>query len=58
MEINSLSKEYNDFTPSNIFQNKKAKKQLKQFHQELLKLINEKKKLNENLINIKKTYIF
>ena len=58
MEINRHSREYNDFTPSNIFQSKKAKKQLKQFYQELLKLINEKKKRNENLINIKKDIFF
>ena len=58
MEINKITKEIIDSTPSNIFQSKKAKKQVKQFHQELIKLISEKIKRNENLININKDIFF
>jgi len=54
MEINKIPKEIIDKIPSNLLYSTKARKQIRQFHKELGKLINEKTKRNENLINIKK----
>ena len=54
MEINKIPKEIIDKIPNNILYTTKSRKQIKHFYQELRKLIREKSKLNENLINIKK----
>ena len=54
MEINKIPKEIIEQLPSNLLYSTKARKQIKQFHKELGKLITEKSKRNENLINIKK----
>ena len=54
MEINKIPKEIIDQLPSNLLYTTKARKQIKQFHKELGKLITEKSKRNDNLINIKK----
>ena len=54
MEINKIPKEIIDKIPSNLLYSTKARKQIRQFHKELGRLINEKTKRNENLINIKK----
>ena len=45
MEINKIPKEIIDKIPSNLLYSTKARKQIRQFHKELGKLINEKTKL-------------
>ena len=58
MENNKITKEILDKIPQNILYSNKSRKQIKQFHKELKKLISEKSKRNENLINIKKDIQF
>ena len=53
MELNKIPKEIIEKIPSNILYNTKARKETKLFYSELTKLINEKSKINENLVNIK-----
>ena len=53
MEKNKIPKEVIENIPHNILYTTKSRKQIKQFHQELNKIILEKSKLNNNLINIK-----
>ena len=53
MEINKIPKEVIDDIPSNLLNNSKTRKQIKQFYKELRLLINEKVKKKESLINIK-----
>ena len=53
MEINKIPKEVIVDIPSNLLNNSKTRKQIKQFYKELRLLINEKVKKKESLINIK-----
>ena len=57
MENGKIPKEFIDKIPHNIFYSTKSRKQIKQFHKELGKLISNSKR-NENLINIKKDIYF
>ena len=54
MEINKIPKDFINNIPSNLFIDPKSRKQLKIFYFELIKLIKEKAKHNQNLVNIKK----
>ena len=54
MELNKIPKEIIDKIPANVLYSTKARKETKLFFHELLRLINEKSKINENLVNIKK----
>jgi len=54
MENNSISKEIINNIPPNLFYHSKTRKKMKLFYQDLRKVINEKAKKKESLINIKK----
>ena len=54
MENSSIPKEIIKNIPPNLFYHSKTRKKMKLFYQEFRKLINEKAKKKESLINIKK----
>ena len=54
MENNTIPKQIIDNIPENLFYHSKTRKKMKLFYNDLYKIISEKIKKKENLINIKK----